>query len=194
MHTPKSHKIRLFEFLKLKIGIYPDFTFSFKPADEEKTFGLSEKPLHDFFPERSARRSFHPHPKETHVGALMPADPMSARRYEGLRNAVLPFFLRKSPFLRVFRSSEAKKGGGKRFRRKGYPLRRLRPVFSGVLSFRNLNVLHIRTAATAPTSREIIQGIAYLPISFPIFSVSRQEPSLFSIYFIPPKQIKRRKS
>lgn len=31
MHTPKSHKIRLFEFLKLKIGIYPDFTFSFKP-------------------------------------------------------------------------------------------------------------------------------------------------------------------
>lgn len=79
----------------------------------------------------------------------MPGGDLSPRRYEGLRFAVLPFFLRKSPFLRVFRSSEAKKGGGKRFRRKGYPLRRLRPVFSGVLSFRNLNVLHIRTAATA---------------------------------------------
>ena len=139
-HSLKATKYRLFEFLKLKIGIYPDFTFSFKPADEEKTFGLSEKPLHAFFPERSARRSFHPHPQETHVGALMPGGDLSPRRYEGLRFAVLPFFLRKSPFLRVFRSSEAKKGGGKCFRRKGYPLRRLRPVFSGVLSFRNLNV------------------------------------------------------
>lgn len=39
----------------------------------------------------------------------MPADPMSARRYEGLRFAVLPFFLRKVRSFAFFEARKRKK-------------------------------------------------------------------------------------